>query len=140
MTPERDEVLDDLARFITNELNTAYREHKVVETYRTYDAFQVPNQGYPLLKVFRTSDRLSFDDSISDTNISIAYCLLAPTLEMLPGLTKWVTYQMRAILQAYSMNLAGRLKFDQRFSVRYRTLYQLGEIIYQLDFDLSLQD
>lgn len=136
-TPIVDPLLDDMVKSMAGDLNRAYPGHTIVRTTRTYDAYLVPLTEFPLLKIFRLNDTFQQVELAAST-VTAAYCLVNADIERMPGLTKWVGDRIvRAIhrfgIEKRSYRLVGEI------SIRYRTLAQQGELIYQTQADFQLE-
>ena len=140
LTPNQDPTLNRLVIYVANYLNNSYTERVVVRSTRCYDAFLVPHNEFPLLKIYRISDRHSLNSTLTDSRITVAYCLLNVVLEEIPGIMRWVSVKLGEALRCFKLENPGLIEFDESFSVRYRTVMQLGEIIYQLEADFSISD
>lgn len=136
-TPIVDPLLDDMVKAIARDLNRAYPDYQIVRTTRTYDAFLVPLTEFPLLKIFRLSDNYSQVD-LAGTSVTIAYCLVNADIERMPGLTHWVGERIVRSLHSFGVsNKSYRLTGE--VAVRYRTLVQQGELVYQTQADFQME-
>lgn len=140
LTPESDPICSDLGLFLATKLNEAYEDATIVRSIRQYDAYDVPFQDHPLLKVYRTSDIFSFDNSIRETQMGVAYCLVNTELAKLPGVTNWVAETVVIALREYGLHKQGCVQVVGAIQANYRTLLQLGELIYQIDFRFGIKE
>lgn len=140
LSPELDPICKDIVDFLAHELNLAYTKENIVRSVRHYDAYNVPFQSYPLLKVYRLSDTFSIDNSIRESQMGLSYCLLNAELDRLPGITNWVAETITYLLRKYSLHKQGCLEITGGIRASYKTLLQLGQIIYQIDFTFGLRE
>lgn len=122
-----------LANYLRDELNRrGYSEGltvPIINSYRLYDAFNVPVQDYPLIKVFRTSSQYTASNK-RISSLQIHYGLVMPNLEELLPYLNWVDYNINEVL---SFALHDINVFIEPTSKRceYRTLMnELGIPIY----------
>lgn len=140
LTPQFDPICTDLADFLAVTLNEAYPQENIVRSVRHYDAYTVPLQSYPLLKVYRLSDVFSIDNSIRNSQMGLAYCLANTDLDRLPGVTNWVSENIILGLRKYNLHKQGCLEILGDIRANYRTLLQLNQFIYQIDFSFSIKE
>lgn len=139
LSPETDPLCADIAKFVATKLNDAYPKELIVRSVKHYDAYNVPYQNYPLLKVYRTLDSYSIDGGIFDSQIGLAYCLLNAELDRLPGISSWVAENVILNLRLYSFYRSGYLEIANSIRANYRTLLQLNQLIYQIDFNFGIK-
>lgn len=63
-----------------------------------YDAVNPDLSRFPLLKVYRLSDNFEYGHPKSQTSFVISYCLSFPDQELLPGILRWVSWQLNEAL------------------------------------------
>ena len=94
-----DKVLTKIVTFIKEELNrnNPIDNTIVVKSTRNYDAFNVPIQDFPLLKIYRQrTNYLNNNKRIS--SIQLQYGLVLPDQERLVPYLNWVDNQINKIL------------------------------------------
>ena len=137
ITPIEDELLVGMVSTLKDVLNAAYPDFTVVKTTRTYDAYLVPLTEFPLLKLYRTSDSFRSVGKAT-SSLTCSYCLANADLERMPGLTRWTGEKIvGGIYQFGVINKKHRLQGD--ISVQYRTISQMGELVYQTDCSFQLE-
>ncbi len=97
-TPFVDTTLEKIAVHVMNQLNLAYPQQKVVQSYRTYDAYNVPTSDYPLIKVFRVTDTFKKGTTSRSSRAVISYSLVLPDQEHLAPIMSWVSFQINKAL------------------------------------------
>jgi hypothetical protein len=122
-----------IANYLKRELNRRASEEgltvPIINSYRLYDAFNVPVQDFPLIKVFRTSSQYTVSNKRL-SSIQVHYSLVLPNLEVLLPYLNWVDYNINEVL---SFALHDITVFIEPTSKRceYRTLMsELGTPIY----------
>lgn len=73
--PIVDQELQVMAAYMKESLNYVFDPIVIVKTAADYNVFDVPLQGYPLLKVYRVSDQVLPNTCISSTTINIDHCM-----------------------------------------------------------------
>jgi hypothetical protein len=68
---------------------------------RSYDAVNIDNSCYPLIKVFRTKEEIDFS-SVVDVDLTIGYMMLLPDTDKLPGMMHWVARHLDTLLNFWS--------------------------------------
>lgn len=151
ITPEVDEAVDYIAKYLYEyvnkdyfsyiEANPAIRQSLgdiAIRTYKTYDAYGISNQEFPLLKVYRVSDNWKMGKLIRSSSISISYSLVLPQQDKLMPLLNWMSYQINKHL----MNTSCQVKIDPGVRVQYRTMInEVGQAIYSfLRADINITD
>lgn len=151
ITPEVDEAVDYIAKYLYEyvnkdyfsyiEANPAIRQSLgdiAIRTYKTYDAYGISNQEFPLLKVYRVSDSWKMGKLIRSSSISISYSLVLPQQDKLMPLLNWMSYQINKHL----MNTSCQVKIDPGVRVQYRTMInEVGQAIYSfLRADINITD
>ncbi len=97
---------------------------KAVIGIRDYDAFNVPNMEFPLLKIYRTQDFYK-QTTVRTSPIVAAYCLILPSQEDLQSSLAWVSKTMSKLLLD-SLPRFCTFTDNREIRVEYRTL--LSEI------------
>jgi hypothetical protein len=121
--PFLDPSCQKLALHIMNRLNRAYPAQTVVQSFRCYDAYNVPYGDYPLLKCYRLSDDGRFNQNDSNVQAVLAYCLVLPDLEVLMPIMAWVRKQIVQGIAEYNLNCAGEYpKIGDSYRAEYRTM------------------
>lgn len=138
ITPLQDPTLSHLVTYIADYLNQAWQHHLIVRHTEIYDAFAVPHDHYPLLKIYRRYSRNTIDDEERATEISLAYCLLNTQIQQTPAIANWVNVNVIHALQKYRYEHPSLFEISESITCRYRTVLQLGEIVYQIEVDFSL--
>lgn len=151
ITPDVDEATDYLAKYLFENINRDYfsyiESHPglrqslgdiAIRTYKTYDAYGLANQEFPLLKVYRVSDSWKPGKLIRSSSISISYSLVLPQQDKLMPLLNWVSYQINKHL----LNTSCQVKIDPGVRVQYRTMMnEVGQAIYSfLRADINITD
>lgn len=151
ITPSIDEAVDYIAKYLFEYINKDYftyiESHPglrqslgdiAIRTYKTYDAYGLANQEFPLLKVYRVSDNWKPGKLIRNSSISISYSLVLPQQDKLMPLLNWISYQINKHL----MNTSCQVKIEPGVRVQYRTMMnELGQAIYSfLRADINITD
>lgn len=151
ITPEVDEAVDYIAKYLYEYINKDYfsyiESHPAIRqslgdiairTYRTYDAYGITNQEFPLLKVYRVSDNWKMGKLLRNSSISISYSLVLPQQDKLMPLLNWISYEINKHL----LNPACQVKIDPGVRVQYRTMInEVGQAIYSfLRADINITD
>jgi hypothetical protein len=139
ITPLEDPILRKLVLFVADFLNQRWSQ-PVVKHTEIYDAFGVPHDSFPFLKVYRRYTRASLENSQRDTEITLAYCLLNVQISQTPAIANWIDINAREALRQFKFNNPGLFDIDNSISCRYRTILQLGEIVYQIELDFTLSN
>lgn len=105
--------------------NTALPAPQAVMGIRSYDAFNVPNYEFPLLKVYRTSDSYSMGKTIRVSPVVAAYCLILPEQEELQGSMAWVSKTVNKLLLNSQSRFCAIVQ--EGFRAEYRTM--LNEMV-----------
>lgn len=151
ITPDVDETTDYIAKYLFENINKDYFSYIeahpglrlslgdiAIRTYKTYDAYGLANQEFPLLKVYRVSDNWKPKKLIRSSSISISYSLVLPQQDKLMPLLNWVSYQINKHL----LNTSCQVKIDPGVRVQYRTMMnEVGQAIYSfLRADINITD
>lgn len=151
ITPNVDESIDYIAKYLYEYINKDYFSYIeanpsirqslgdiAIRTYRTYDAYGVTNQEFPLLKVYRVSDNWKPGKLLRNSSISISYSLVLPQQDKLMPLLNWISYEINKHLLSPSC----QVKIDPGVRVQYRTMInELGQAIYSfLRADINITD
>ena len=151
IAPDVDEATDYIAKYLFDNINKDYfsyiESHPglrqslgdiAIRTYKTYDAYGLANQEFPLLKVYRVSDSWKPGKLIRSSSISISYSLVLPQQDKLMPLLNWVSYQINKHL----LNTSCQVKIDPGVRVQYRTMMnEVGQAIYSfLRADITITD
>lgn len=64
---------------------------------RSYDAVNINNSSYPLIKVFRNKERVNLS-GVVEVDLTIGYMMLLPDADKLPGMMHWVARHIDAML------------------------------------------
>jgi hypothetical protein len=151
ITPDVDEATNYIAKYLFDNINKDYfsyiESHPglrqslgdiAIRTYKTYDAYGLANQEFPLLKVYRVSDSWKPGKLIRSSSISISYSLVLPQQDKLMPLLNWVSYQINKHL----LNTSCQVKIDPGVRVQYRTMMnEVGQAIYSfLRADINITD
>lgn len=94
-----DKILTELVTYIKDELNrnNPIENTTIVKSTRNYDAFNVPIQDFPLLKIYRQRTQyLNNNKRIS--NLQLQYGLVIPDQEKLLPYLNWVDNQINKAL------------------------------------------
>lgn len=146
ITPNEDPNLRKIVLYVANFLNDRYsRQYQqenqlIVRHTEIYDAFGVPNDSYPLLKIFRRYSRGELENSHRDSEVTLSYCLLNTQIRQTPAIANWIDINVREALARFKFEHPGIFEINNSISCRYRTVLQLGEIVYQIDLDFSLSN
>lgn len=138
LTLDTDPLVENLGDYIAEQINAAYPDREIVRTIRYYDAYLVPSQSFPLLKVFRESQREEADNPLQTVNINIAYCLNMVDIDIQAGISTYITRQIIDAVKRYALEFKC-FKLIGEFSSRYRSLYQMGEFIHQSDINITVR-
>jgi hypothetical protein len=74
--PIEDTYLKTLVDYIKSALNYVFDPVVIVKSAADYNVFDVPLQGYPLLKGYRTTDTVLPNTSISITTVALQHCMV----------------------------------------------------------------
>jgi hypothetical protein len=137
-----DPVCDRLVTYLRDGLNEAYPEQIVVNSTRSYDAYNVPYTEYPLLKVYRVSEMGKIDRNESEVQLVISYSLVFPELEQLAPIMIWVRRQIRRLLAGWDVNCPGFPILSNQYRADYRTMFneQTLKVHKFLQFSLTVSD
>ena len=151
ITPEIDEAVNYIAKYLFEYINKDYLSYIesnpairnslgdiAIRTYRTYDAYGITNQEFPLLKVYRVSDSWKMGKLLRNSSISISYSLVLPQQDKLMPLLNWISYEINKHL----LSPACQVKIDPGIRVQYRTMInEVGQAIYSfLRADINITD
>lgn len=151
VTPDKDESINYLAEYLFEYINKEYFAfieanpglkqtlgEVAVRTYRTYDAYDPPNTGFPLLKVYRVNDMWKPGKLTRTSNVSISYSLVVPQQDKLMPFLNWVSYQINKLL----LSPTCPVKIEPGVRVQYRTMInEVGQNIYSfLRADITITD
>jgi hypothetical protein len=151
ISPLEDPNLRQIVLYIANFLNDRFGTQSldnpliapgqmIVKHTEIYDAFTVPSDSYPLLKIYRRNSRGQLDNSRRDSDITISYCLLNTQIRQTPAIANWIDLNIREAINQFKFDHPGIFEINNSISCRYRTVLQLGEIVYQVELDLSLDN
>ena len=140
ITPLQDPTLSSLVSYVANYLNNAWKQNLIVRHTEIYDAFGVPHDRYPLLKIYRRYSRSTINDEERSTEVTLAYCLLNTQIEKTPAIANWINVTIIHALQAYRYENPSLFEIEDPITCRYRTVLQLGEIVYQVEVDFSIDN
>lgn len=140
--PFVDPACQRLANYLYQHLNAAYPEQTIVQSVRYYDAFNVPANDYPLLKVYRLQDRGSIQQNDAQCSAVISYGLILPDMDKLAPIMAWMRKRMRLYLAAFTIECPGFPRLADEYSAEYRTmLNELTNKVYMfLRFNLTFTD
>lgn len=138
ISPHQDPVLTKLVKYVADYLNTAWTDQCIVRHTEIYDAYGVPHDSYPLLKIYRRYARATISDDQRDTELTLSYSLLNVQVQKTPAIANWINVNIIHALQQYRFDFPNHFVIDDRITCRYRTVLQLGEIIYQVETDFSI--
>lgn len=139
-TPITDPLCFDLAAFLKEGLNREYPEKQIVRSIREYDAYDVPFNDFPLLKVYRLIDTFNTEDPGKIENqLQVSYCLVNVDIQDMPGIAYYISRKMVRHLLIYSATRNTYKLFGQIQS-RYRTMLQLNQLIYQVDLNFNVRE
>ena len=138
ITPLNDPTLLKLVGYVADYLNQAWQQHLIVRHTEIYDAFAVPFDRYPLLKIYRRYSRNTINDEERTTEVSLAYCLLNAQITKTPAIANWININVIHALQKYRFEHPSLFEIDNNITCRYRTMIQLGEIVHQIEIDFSI--
>lgn len=151
ITPEVDEAVDYIAKYLFEYINKDYfsyiESHPAIRqslgdiairTYKTYDAYGIANQEFPLLKVYRVSDNWKPGKLLRSSSVSISYSLVLPQQDKLMPLLNWVSYEIHKHLLSSNC----QVKIDSPPRTQYRTMInEVGQAIYSfLRADINITD
>ncbi len=140
-TPLVDTTLEKIAKQLMDELNAAYPKQKVVQSYRTYDAYNVPTSDYPLLKVYRVMDTFGAETTKRTSRAVISYSLVLPDQEHLAPIMSWVSFQINKALLGSTFRFC---VFHEKAgnTAEYRImLNEVGNPVYSfLRFNITIKD
>jgi hypothetical protein len=151
ITPEVDEAVDYIAKYLFEYINKDYFSYIeahpairqslgdiAIRTYKTYDAYGITNQEFPLLKVYRVSDSWKPGKLLRNSSISISYSLVLPQQDKLMPLLNWMSYEINKHLLSPNC----QVKIDPGVRVQYRTMInEVGQAIYSfLRADINITD
>lgn len=141
--PFRDRACHNLACYLQKKLNESHPEQTIVQSTRSYDAFNVPYTDYPLLKVYRLSDDGAIDLNQANCQAVISYSLVLPELEKLAPILAWVRKKIRLFLFSYNLEHGGEYpKVDKRYRAEYRNMLneQTMKVHSFLRFNITIID
>lgn len=97
-----DPTCDRLAKFLQTWLNDALKkiepESIACRSTICYDAINPDLSKFPLIKVYRLFDSFEYGRPKSQTSFVISYCLTFPDQNKLPGLLRWVAFEINEAL------------------------------------------
>lgn len=105
--PLEDQSCKEIAEFLKRHLNEAYTDRVVVQGTRYYDAFNVPYNEFPLLKVYRLSDQWERNENVRESQGVISYSLVLPDQETLAPIMAWVSRHINELLIAHRLVCGG---------------------------------
>lgn len=142
--PFTDRTCTHLAEYLRDWLNAKHPQELIVKSVRAYDAFNVPYQEYPLLKVYRMSKEGTINrNTKTRSQIAISYILVLPDLEQLTPVLNWVGDQIMDALAAYRIDHEGcSPKIEPSLRIDFRTmLNELTQRVHPfLRVSLSLEE
>lgn len=127
----QDITCNKIAEYLKYKLNAAnpLEGLVIVNSTRSYDAFSVPVQDFPLLKVYRNSTQYR-PSQVRQSRLTAQYGLILPDQERLLPLLNWVDDQISRALSYIKQDI--NVFVDQASkSCDYRTLSnELGTPVY----------
>ena len=119
---------DRLAKFLQNWLNEKLDQTEpgsiACRDTICYDAINPDLSRFPLLKVYRLFDSFEYGRPKSQTQFVITYCLTFPNQDKLPGMLRWVAFEINEALTYWKHNSQcppiiqqGRLRAEYRIMV-----------------------
>lgn len=150
ITPREDPNLRKIVLYVADFLNNRYQNQVessgltnlenqlIVRHTEIYDAFEVPHDSFPLLKIYRRYSQGQLENSHRESKITLSYCLLNSQIRQAPAIANWVDINAREALAQFTFEHPGVFEINSSITCDYRTLLQLGEIVYQVDLSFSL--
>jgi len=89
----RDYIAIILAKYFRDKINAesvAYTGRKIIQAVRDYDDPDLQGKEYPVLKVFKESERVNYYEGFFNADYVIRYELLLPEMNDWLGLLPWV--------------------------------------------------
>lgn len=133
-----DNILDDyvtrrLAEHIRDNLNATnpIPNTIIVNGIRNYDAFNIPIQDYPLLKVSRLRTNHRISDKVIST-IAVDFLVALPELDILAGYVKWLDFKTNELLAFVVHELDIHIDKSSRNSDYRITLTELQPVILRI--------
>ena len=111
--------------FILNTSHLILTKIVAVRDTRSYDAIDIDNSCYPMLKVFRQKERVNIS-GIVEIDLVISYAMLLPDRDKLPGMMHWVARHIDKMLSVWSQ-IDNSCPFqilpkDEKMSIEYRIM------------------
>ena len=151
--PYEDKLCDQLATYLSKGLNyhlDAFNKDnphlklwdKAVIGFRSYDAFDVPLNEFPLLKVFRVADNFKPRSDKSVVSLRCSYCLAYPDLDKLNTMMSWAAKIINLLLINCLDNELDIISPPGGYSASYQTFMgQNGQPVYAfLSFSFNVID
>lgn len=127
-----DTTLDIIINYLKNYLNSANPieySQPIVKSTRNYDAFNIPVQDFPLLKIYRLKSNYRASN-LRISQIQLQYGLILPDLEFLLPRLNWIDFKISEAL-TYSRELINIFIQPGSKSCDYRTLInEIGTPVY----------
>ncbi len=118
-----------------------YKEY-IVKSKRDYDAYDGSVLEFPRLKVYRMDDNSTLFDPIMRSRIRCSYIQKLSEIHRLPGLWKWLTWNIKKILEEYYLDHQGcpsNIEQGTSISANHAPRFELvggkQELVYRSDFD-----
>lgn len=132
-----------IADFLKEELNRnnpLKEEFTVVKSTRCYDAFNIPLQDFPVLKIFRTSTTYATANKRGVAALSGQYGLVLPDQERLLPVLHWIDEQIADAFRQTHYRINTFLVPGSLVRSNYRTIIsELGIPVYSfLRFDFNI--
>lgn len=123
-----------------NRLNPLKDNFTIVKSTRCYDAFNIPLQDFPVLKVYRNATTYPTDNQRGIESLSGQYGLIMPDQERLLPLLAWIDKQIADALRQMHFRINIFNTPDALLRSTYRTVIsELGIPVYSfLRFDFSI--
>jgi hypothetical protein len=118
-----------------------YKEY-IVKSRRDYDAFDGSILEFPRLKVYRMSDDSTLFDPIMRSRLRCSYIQKLSDIHRLPGLWRWLSWNVKQILEEYHLehqgcpcNIEQGSSISTNHSPRFELVGGKQELVYRSDFD-----
>jgi hypothetical protein len=123
-----------------NRLNPLKDEFTIVKSTRCYDAFNIPLQDFPCLKIYRISTNYGTQSKRGVASLSGQYGLIMPDQERLLPVLHWIDEQLADAFRQMHYRINTFLVPGSLVRSNYRTLVsELGIPAYSfLRFDFSV--
>jgi hypothetical protein len=123
-----------------NRLNPLKEEFTIVKSTRCYDAFNIPLQDFPCLKIYRVSTNYSTPNKRGVASLSGQYGLIMPDQERLLPVLHWIDENLADAFRQLHYRTNTFLVPGSLVRTSYRTVVsELGIPVYAfLRFDFSV--